>query len=325
MIIAINTDNTVIQRLNQTQNETFIELSKIDSHTNAVVIIRDNPQADMELAVSAGCPVIVIAGTMDEKGKEFIRQAREYMIPDACIVVKNGDRIETLDKMDLGKAVGGIGIRAVLTAVKNAVTNNMVPDILLWRENPPQVTNPKQSAGPMKVAEPAVEKTPSPEVKTRVPRTYREFIDLYDYVFCLVMDTDGSQQIKELAEALNAVHVNCGNNNASRLYGNYENNMSYAYEKDKTIMMPGGTRKAVVQASLDTLDINDLEMFLNNAKSVVHVTSGDKILSTKEWLESGYKLNAVISDKAEKCSAVLNNRVPVSSNALDIAKHLEGF
>lgn len=330
MVIAVNADRTLINRLNQLQGEVFVEINKMDSSTNAVVMIRDNPGFDLDTAVSAGCPVVVVAGVMDEKGKEIIQQSRNYMIPDACIIIKNGDRAETLDKTDLGRAPAGIGIRSVLAAVKNAVANNMVPDVLIWRETKTSENANKDNPKPFttkEITKETVEKPPAEtrELKTRIPRAYSEFVNLYDYILCLVLGKPAGAIVKDLAESLGAVHVECGVPKAHELYGDYENNYAYAYERDNSLMMPGGAKKAVVQAAMEDLSIDALELLYSKAKGIVHIASMDRIPAVKDWLDAGYRLNAVIADDPNVCKDILNNRAPIAANGQDAVRYLGGL
>ena len=327
--IAINVDGGTLKQLNRLPGREFCPVGA--DGIDAVVVVRDAPGFDLESAVNFNCPVVVVAGSLDGDGKKIADRAKELFIPDECVVVKDGDEVRTLGGSRLARSAAGIGIRAVLAAVDLAVERGLVPDVLLWREPPdvPVWRSPiaagKGEASAATNVIPTKTEEPRAEGAARTPRSYQEFVDLYEYVLCLALGRNAGADVKTIAEALGAVHVECGVPKAGELYGSsYESNPAYAYEAYGSLMLPGGNTKAVVQAAMEDLSIDVLELLYSKARAVVHAAATDKISAVRDWLDAGYKLAAVITDDVEVCSTVLGGRVPAVPSGKDAVPFLAG-
>lgn len=118
-----------------------------DGKVDAAVVVRGPDfSGSLEAAADMGVPVVVVAGTEDAAGMECVRIAGECGVPDECILVLRGDKVVDISGKELAPAIrGGIGLSAVLEAVKSAVENNYVPEPVVWVPdsgpgNPPRAT-----------------------------------------------------------------------------------------------------------------------------------------------------------------------------------------
>ncbi|WP_027719144.1 hypothetical protein [Desulfovirgula thermocuniculi] len=105
-----------------------------DEKVDAAVVVR-GPKFSESLfaAAEAGVPVVVVAGTEDGAGRECIRAAEECGVPPECVLVLRGGMVVDLDGREVAPAVrGGVGLGAVLAAVRHAVENNLLPEPVVW-------------------------------------------------------------------------------------------------------------------------------------------------------------------------------------------------
>lgn len=112
---------------------------------DACVVVR-GPRFFESLSAAAdmGVPVVVVAGTEDAAGAECIRAAEECGVPGECVLVLRGGKVTDLNGKEVAPAIrGGVGLNAVLDAVKFAVANGLVPEPVVWApeeepEQPPE-------------------------------------------------------------------------------------------------------------------------------------------------------------------------------------------
>ncbi|NLW45249.1 MAG: hypothetical protein GXY92_08720 [Syntrophomonadaceae bacterium] len=301
---------------------------KINSDS-VFLCIRDSSM-DLDEAVKSGCPVVVIAGVRDKAGEAIIQKARSLGIPDECIIVKNGDTVKTCSGVDLGPAVrGGISVKQAVKVAEYAHQKKLYPEMLIWEERKESPKDQEETiwsppAQEQKKTKPAP-KIPAVKTHESVPMDFDDFLKDYSIVLGIVLEGDSPGLFKEVAAQLNACHVEMADKPTS--YRVYADNLDealtkgYGYANQKTAMVPVGTKKAVVEVTLTDIQPDMLDKAYRRAEKIIHIAGINSVPAVKDWLASGYKLDAIVT---EDRLAYEDISVPAASTPEEVVKILKG-
>lgn len=354
MKILINAEADKMELYTRSTGTAFLPLKGSGSTGDAVaVVVRGSSfQKDLETSVALNVPVVVVAGSDSQAGQNCAQEAVRWGIPEACILLKKGDKVCSLDGREIADAVRGIGVRAVLKAAQYALENKLYPEPLIWQEDeeepvveedpdPVLFEEPEQPAErqekPPKLSPVRQEQKNTGNNVVRLSRGsdaelrvegVLEMSRKVAVVLKATPDADSGKVAGELAEKLSGVHFEIsGNPESYRFYGE---TLEKAAESGKYMACTGnsfiGTGYMSAEWLIVELDAavltampNLVDAIYRKAEKVIQVVGGFKEgrSAVKTWLDSGWKLDAVIPGAAfEKFKDVFGELVFPDAAAL---------
>lgn len=325
MQILINTEQGKLELYARSTGTTFLPLKKPESIEDAVAVVVQGAsfQRDVEASIALNVPVVVVAGNDNQAGQSCAREAVHWGIPEACILLKKGDKVCSLDGREIAEAVKGIGVRAVLRAAQYALDNKLYPEPLIWQDedDPVLFEEPAQPEQPAKQEEMPQKPSPVRQEKkntgNNVVRLSRgsdaemrvegvlEMSRKVAVVLKATPDADSGKVARDLAEKLSGAHLEISS--ALESYRLYGETPEKAAESGRYMACTGsafiGTGYMSAEWLVVELDAAVLTAMPNlgdaiykKAEKVIHAVGGFKEgqAAVKTWLESGWKLDAVI-------------------------------
>lgn len=329
MKILINAEADKLELYARSTGTTFLPLKKPESIDDAVAVVVQGSsfRKDIETSVVLNVPVVVVAGSDNKAGQECAREAVRCGIPEACVLLKKGDKVCSLDGREIAETVKGIGVRAVLKAARYALENKLYPEPLIWQEDEEE---PVVEEDPVLFEEPEhpakrQEKLPKPSpVRQEQKNTGNNVVRLsrgsdaelrvegvlemsrkVAVVLKATPDADSGEVARDLAEKLSGAHLEISSTPESyRLYGETPEK---AAESGKYMACTGSTFIGTGYMSAEWLIVeldaavltampNLVDAIYKKAEKVIHAVGGFKEgqAAVKTWLESGWKLDAVV-------------------------------
>lgn len=315
----------------------FCGLSEKPNKESVAVVVRGASfAADLARAVSLDIPVVVVAGTEDAEGLRCMELARSVGIPDGAVIVKRENEVCALDDRQIALAVRqgrGIGVTAVVLAAKHALTNNLIPEPVIWEENVVSDDEPVILMGDPEVQEEASERRvsekPTP-VKPDKPASgnpeacpvkrhafARSFADLVHgadrvvAVFRAVPDAKSGRVAQEIAQAMDGQHVELSAQPQSyKVWGHTLDEAlaaGYLHSDGKNVKGESRGGNLVIEVDLSVFDPEILDLVYKKAEKVVQVVTknlkeGEE--AVRAWLSSGWRLDAVIPDSPVPAEAL---------------------
>lgn len=326
MRILINTKPNKLELYARSTGTQFLPLKSLEASEDAVAVVVQGAsfRDDLEVAVGLNVPVVVVAGSDNEKGQECAREAVRWGIPEACVLLKKGGKVCSLDGREVAEAAKGIGVRAVLRAAEYALENNLYPEPLIWREEeevaveeepvvfkepePTKPEPPKREEGP---------KPPQPKQQSNVVRFAKptdtklriegllEMSRRVAVVLKATPDAESGRAAKDLAEKLSGVHLEISD--APRSYTFYGETPEKASETGRYLACTGSAFVGTSYTSAEWLvveldaailtEMPDLvDAIYNKAEKVIQAVGSfnEGQTAVKTWLDSGWRLDAVV-------------------------------
>lgn len=333
MQIIINLEPGNTETLSRATKTEFIALGAADFDKNndqkVIVVVRnDKFTEDLEKTSPYNLPLIVVAGSEDAAGKECINKARAFGVPDGCIIVKRKETVFTIDGREIAPAVRqgkGIGARAVVEAATYALENNLRPEPVVWEEKTDDLMDatlfeePEKEAVTVPTANHAktTENKPAQIVPLRKPfiGEFKDILEATEQVIAVFRSTPAAESgiiAMDLARQLRGTHIEVSASPQSyKYYGDNQGETS-----SPGYMHSNGTELKGEPTDLNWLVIEvdptipypeAMDMVYKKAKNIVHVVGAGAVEDSKNavnaWINSGWKIDAVIPDKQNSAHA----------------------
>lgn len=298
--------------------------SSPEKNTVAVVVEKDSLdkyEAELIRAVGSAMPVVAIAGSKDTSAT-YAKTAIDNGIPGESVVVKDGDQIISVSGHAFGKARRGITLKMLCSICEYVLKNDFCPEILIWEERAEE----KPQKQPLKYQKPDESKTGSSTVQRPKPEQPNQetghintekldsVLSLGENilaVFKTISESNSGKIASQLANRINAIHLEVSNSASSYKYYGIDLNEAiqsgrYAYSNGETVQISsrysGGVNMVVEfdPKAPPTAMTVIYSRCLKNGK-VIH-TAADIKESTnaiKAWLDPGYQLDAIIPENGD--------------------------
>lgn len=326
MKILINAEASKLELYARSTGTEFLPLEDPGNAEGAVAVVVQGTsfQKDLETSVALNVPVVVVAGNDNRVGQNCAREAARWGIPEACILLKKGDKVCSLDGREIAESAKGIGVRAVLKAAQYALDNKLYPEPLIWQEDeeepvlfeePPQPEQPaKQEEKPQKTSPVRQEQKNAGNNVVRLSRGsdaemrvegVLEMSRKVAVVLKATPDADSGKVARDLAVKLSGAHLEISS--APESYRLYGETPEKAAESGKYMVCTGsafiGTGYMSAEWLIVELDAavltampNLVDAIYKKAEKMIHAVGGFKEgqAAVKTWLDSGWKLDAVV-------------------------------
>lgn len=327
MQIFINTGSDKIESFIKATNISFKPLSEARSADDAVAVVVQGPpfKDDLAAVVGLGIPVVVVAGN---EGAPEAEEALHFGVPEVCVLVKRGSKVCVLNGKEVAPAVGrGIGIRVVVKVAEHALKNRLCPEPLVWsaEEEEPVVF---EELGPFNGTEEKVREQPkakpseppAKEAKSKVvslPRSagvkaqLEEVLEMSEKVVAVLRstaDAESGSVARDIAVRLNGVHLELSPSPSSYVF--YGKTLDEALRLGRYLhanvgAFAGsgctGSKWLIVEIDVEIMpSLPELvDKIYRRAEKIIHAV-GEKEGQTalKTWLESGWKLEAVVPNRS---------------------------
>lgn len=319
MRILMNVETERLNLYTRFTGEKFCSFKEYENAVDAVAVVIQGTsfQEDLEISLTFNIPVIVVAGSNNMAGQEYARKAAHLGVPDSCIVIKKEDKVCALDGREIAGAVRGIGVKAIVQAARYALDNKLYPELLVWEEEGEPVAAEEE---PVVFDEQLSKSSSSKQCQNGVARLSKESdaslrvegvlqtSRKVAVVLKATPDADSGKVAKNLAEDLNGLHFELSNTPESyKLYGK---TIEKAVESGKYIVFTGNTFIGTGYISAEWLIVEldaailtaipDLvDTIYKKAEKMIHAVGEFKEgqSAVKTWLESGWKLDAIVPNK----------------------------
>lgn len=325
MKILINAEASKLELYARSTGAEFLPLEDLGNAEDAVAVVVQGTsfQKDLETSVAFNVPVVVVAGNDNRAGQNCAREAVRWGIPEACILLKKGDRVCSLDGREIAEAIKGIGVRAIVQAAQYALDNKLYPEPLIWQEDeeePVLFEEPAQPEHPAKQDENPQKPSPLEQEKKNADNAVRlsrgsdaelrvegvlEMSRKVAVVLKATPDADSGRVAKDLVEKLSGAHLEISA--APESYRLYGETLEIAAESGKYMACTGSTFVGTGYMSAEWLIVeldaavltampNLVDAIYKKAEKVIHAVGGFKEgqAAVKTWLDSGWKLDAVV-------------------------------
>ncbi|MDN5375123.1 MAG: hypothetical protein PWQ39_163 [Thermacetogenium sp.] len=321
MQVFINAGPDKIESFAKATNISFKPLSEARPAGDAVAVVVQGAsfKDDLPVSVGLGVPVVVVAG--NESAGEFIEDALKFGVPEPCILVKRGDRVCGLDGREIAPAVGrGIGIRAVVKAAEHALKNGLYPEPLVWveEEEPVVFQEPEPPGEGHPEAKPP--ELPAKEARPKVVPLAREagvearlegILEMAERILAVFRSTSDAESgpvARDLAARLDGVHLELSPKPSS--YAFYGKTLEEALRSGKYLYASSsafagngyaGAKWLIVEIDVEIMPSLPalVDKIYRRAEKIIHAV-GEKEgqAALKTWLESGWKLEAVVPNRS---------------------------
>lgn len=300
----------------------------------ALVVRGETFTADLAAAVAFGVPVVVVAGTESGgPGRGYAAEALAAGVPPACVLVKKGDKVVSLDGKEYGPAAArGIGLGVVLKAAAHALENRLMPDPLVWEEEGGEETaagleaaagsgipvGPRFDAARRPAPPTAAADANRGAAKAAAPTapaagSLESMMDLAAGVVAVFRSVAGAGSgavARDIAAALGAAHLEISPRAGSYVF--YGKDFASALRSGRYLYCDGeavrrgggftGGGRLVAEVDPSVPDPRVIDAVYRRAAAVVHVVSADgkeaSLRAVRAWVASGWRLDAVVPDDA---------------------------
>lgn len=308
MKIFINAEKDKLPIFSKATGVEFLPLNgDLDGQSGAVaVVVRGNSFLEsLEKVSGVDLPLLVVAGTEDQEGRECVEAARSFGVPEACVLVKRTDKVCSLDGREIAQAVKqgrGIGARAIVSAAEYALKNDLRPEPVVWEEPPdvPVLEDP--------LVDEDKSETPSKNrKKVSFIGSFEDALETAERVVAVFRSTPQAKSgsvAREIALASNGTHVELAGSPASyRLYGrDLEEALGKGYAYSDGKRFEGGHNGCiVVEIDPGVPHAEAMEKVYKKAEKVIHVVASEAADEAKNavnaWIKSGWKLDGIVPDR----------------------------
>lgn len=256
-------------------------------------MVLDSAQ-DIIQAIKMQIPTVVIT----EKDSECHREALKYL-PAAAVVYYSDGKMQSDEK--IFSNTEGLTIQALNEICLFISENQLYPNIFIWQprkktrvETPQQQPSQMPQQSPPAIIQPPQPQEPPQPKYSPAQTEFNSFINNKDIiaVFKSTPDANSEAVAQEIAQRLNALYLRVAPQlNKSTINCAYSDGDTVNYNADFT------PNKLIVE--VDAQVAAAMETIYGRASKIIHVCGANieaGVQAVKNWVSSGFKLDAVIPD-----------------------------